>query len=65
VAAGCCIEEYKDIVASSGGDAVSSDQQLQKATGEEGVTWVGGQKRGGKGQQAIQPTRTWRKPVIT
>ncbi|PTA87253.1 integrating conjugative element protein, partial [Kosakonia sp. H7A] len=32
-------EEYKDVVASSGGDAVSSDQQLQKATGEEGVTW--------------------------
>lgn len=50
-------EEYKDIVASSGGDAVSSDQKLQKATGEEGVTWVGGQKRGGKGQPAIQPTR--------
>lgn len=50
-------EEYKDIVASSGGDAVSSDQKLQKTTGEEGVTWVGGQKRGGKGQQAIQPTR--------
>lgn len=50
-------EEYKDIVASSDGDAVSSDQKLQKATGEEGVTWVGGQKRGGKGQQAIQPTR--------
>ncbi|WP_226019895.1 integrating conjugative element protein [Serratia symbiotica] len=50
-------EEYKDIVATSGGDAVSSDQKLQKATGEEGVTWVGGQKRGGKGQQAIQPTR--------
>nr|WP_310615743.1 integrating conjugative element protein [Pantoea cypripedii] len=50
-------EEYKDIVASSGGDAVSSDQQLQKATGEDGVTWIGGQKRGGKGQQAIQPTR--------
>nr|WP_323373125.1 integrating conjugative element protein [Serratia symbiotica] len=50
-------EEYKDIVATSGGDAVSSDQKLQKATGEEGVTWLGGQKRGGKGQQAIQPTR--------
>lgn len=50
-------EEYKDIVATSGGDAVSSDQKLQKATGEEGVTWVGGQKRGGKGQPAIQPTR--------
>ncbi|AUX71589.1 integrating conjugative element protein [Erwinia amylovora] len=50
-------EEYKDIVAGSGGDAVSSDQKLQKATGEEGVTWVGGEKRGGKGQRAIQPTR--------
>lgn len=50
-------EEYKDIVATSDGDAVSSDQKLQKATGEEGVTWVGGQRRGGKGQQAIQPTR--------
>lgn len=50
-------EEYKDIVSTSDGDAVSSDQKLQKATGEEGVTWVGGQRRGGKGQQAIQPTR--------
>lgn len=50
-------EEYKDIVASSAGDAVSGDQKLNKATGEEGVTWVGGQNRGGKGQQAIQPTR--------
>lgn len=50
-------EEYKNIVASSGGDAVSSDQQLHKTSGAEGVTWVGGQKRGGKGQQAIQPTR--------
>ena len=49
-------EEYKDIVASSDGDAVSSDQKLQKATGEEGATWIGGQKRGGKGQSAIKPT---------
>ncbi|MFP1915968.1 integrating conjugative element protein [Lonsdalea quercina] len=50
-------EEYKDIVATSDGDAVLSNQKLEKATGEEGVTWVGGQRRGGKGQQAIQPTR--------
>lgn len=49
-------EEYKDIVASSDGDAVSSDQKLQKATGEDGATWMGGQKRGGKGQPAIKPT---------
>ncbi|MDR3430755.1 MAG: integrating conjugative element protein [Rouxiella aceris] len=49
-------EEYKNIVASSDGDAVSSDQKLQKATGEDGATWIGGQKRGGKGQPAIKPT---------
>ena len=49
-------EEYKSIVASSDGDAVSSDHQLHKATGEEGTTWIGGRKRGGKGQPAIKPT---------
>ncbi|SUB29318.1 integrating conjugative element protein, PFL family [Yersinia pseudotuberculosis] len=49
-------EEYKSIVASSDGDAVSSDHQLHKATGEEGTTWIGGRKRGGKGQSAIKPT---------
>ncbi|WP_254302998.1 integrating conjugative element protein [Rahnella sp. BCC 1045] len=49
-------EEYKDVVAASDGDAVSGDQQLQKATGEGGTTWIGGEKRGGKDQQAIKPT---------
>lgn len=49
-------EEYKNIVASSDGDAVRSDQKLQQATGEEGASWIGGQKRGGKGQPAIRPT---------
>ncbi|HDL7749458.1 TPA: integrating conjugative element protein [Yersinia enterocolitica] len=49
-------EEYKSIVASSDGDAVSSDHKLHKATGEEGTSWIGGQKRGGKGQSAIKPT---------
>lgn len=49
-------EEYKNIVATSGGDATASDQKLQQATGEEGVNWIGGEKRGGKGQPAIQPT---------
>lgn len=49
-------EEYKDIVALGDGDAVRSDQKLQKATGAEGTTWIGGQKRGGKGQSAIKPT---------
>ncbi|MDA5490248.1 MULTISPECIES: integrating conjugative element protein [Yersinia] len=49
-------EEYKNIVASSDGDAVRSDLKLQQATGEEGANWIGGQKRGGKGQPAIRPT---------
>lgn len=49
-------EEFKDIVSTGSGDAVRSEQQLQKATGEEGTTWIGGQKRGGKGQPAIKPT---------
>ncbi|WP_145482591.1 integrating conjugative element protein [Yersinia aldovae] len=49
-------EEYKNIVASSDGDAVRSDQKLQQATGEEGANWIGGQKRGGQGQPAIRPT---------
>ncbi|MDR8459805.1 integrating conjugative element protein, partial [Acinetobacter baumannii] len=37
-------------------DAVKADQQLSKSTGTEGVSWVGGKKRGGKGQAAIRPT---------
>lgn len=49
-------EEYKNVVSSSDGDAVSSDKKLQKATGKEGSTWIGGQKRGGAGQPAIKPT---------
>ncbi len=49
-------EEYKNVVSTSDGDAVSSDKKLQKATGKEGATWIGGQKRGGAGQPAIKPT---------
>ncbi|PLR35114.1 integrating conjugative element protein [Chimaeribacter californicus] len=48
-------EEFKNIVATTP-DAVEADNQLKAATGKEGVRWIGGQKRGGSGQPAIQPT---------
>lgn len=51
------LEEAKTLVNNGGGDAVRTDQQIQKTTGKEGVLWMGGQKRGGKGQKAIAPTR--------
>lgn len=34
-----------------------AEQAKDKATGEEGATWIGGKKAGGKGQPAIQPVR--------
>ncbi|WP_323863889.1 integrating conjugative element protein [Xenorhabdus cabanillasii] len=52
------MEEAKTLVNSGGsGDAVRTNNQLNSAKGEAGVPWIGGQKRGGKGQKAIQPTR--------
>ncbi len=41
----------------SGGDALKAEEAKDNATGEEGARWIGGQKAGGKGQPAIQPTR--------
>lgn len=49
-------EEFKNIVSTTP-DAVAADNQLKTTTGKEGVKWIGGQKRGGSGQPAIQPTR--------
>ncbi|EGT3611597.1 integrating conjugative element protein [Morganella morganii] len=51
------LEEAKEIVNRSDGDAVKTDQKLQQTTGKEGVPWIGGEKRGGVGQKAIVPTR--------
>ncbi|HCI8486965.1 TPA: integrating conjugative element protein [Klebsiella pneumoniae] len=48
-------EEYQNALSGTS-DAVKADQQLSKSTGTEGVSWVGGKKRGGKGQAAIRPT---------
>ncbi|EDQ7954760.1 integrating conjugative element protein [Salmonella enterica subsp. enterica serovar Oslo] len=50
-------DEYRDAIKSSGGDATRAEQAKDKATGEEGATWIGGKKAGGKGQPAIQPVR--------
>ncbi|MBC8947053.1 membrane protein, Tfp pilus assembly, pilus retraction ATPase PilT [Xenorhabdus indica] len=51
------MEESKTIVNQGSSDAVRTNNQLNSAKGEAGIPWVGGQKRGGKGQKAIQPTR--------
>ncbi|HGG6233176.1 TPA: integrating conjugative element protein, partial [Salmonella enterica subsp. enterica serovar Enteritidis] len=50
-------DEYRDAVTRSGGDALKAEEIKDNATGEEGARWIGGQKAGGKGQPAIQPTR--------
>lgn len=51
------MEEAKSLVNSGDGDAVRSMNATEKVTGQSGQTWIGGQKRGGAGQPAIQPTR--------
>ncbi|EGW1417184.1 integrating conjugative element protein, partial [Salmonella enterica] len=50
-------DEYRDAINRSGGDATRAEQAKDKATGEEGATWISGKKAGGKGQPAIQPVR--------
>lgn len=52
------LEEAKRIINTGGGDAVNTMDNVEKRpTGKEGVPWIGGEKRGGAGQKAIQPTR--------
>lgn len=51
------MEEAKTLVNNGSNDAVKTNNQLNSAKGEAGVPWIGGQKKGGKGQKAIQPTR--------
>ncbi|MDE1485162.1 integrating conjugative element protein [Xenorhabdus bovienii] len=50
------MEESKNLVNTGSGDAVKVNQKLDGATGEKGVPWIGGVKRGGRGQPAIKPT---------
>ncbi|WP_279509877.1 integrating conjugative element protein [Klebsiella variicola] len=49
-------QNYIDTVASTS-DAIQAGRSLDKDDGSKGVRWVGGNTRGGKGQEAIRPTR--------
>ncbi|KAA1195718.1 integrating conjugative element protein [Photorhabdus heterorhabditis] len=51
------MEEYKTLVNTGNGDAVGMTQKMEVADGTQGSNWIGGEKRGGKGQKAIQPIR--------
>lgn len=51
------LEEAKNIINNSDGDAVKTDQQIQQSSGDKGVVWIGGKQRGGVGQPAIQPAQ--------
>lgn len=46
-------ENYQSIAASEK-DAVRAEQRVEKEAASKGKTWVGGQKRGGSGQQPIK-----------
>lgn len=50
------MEEAKSLINNGDADAVRSMNATEKVTGQSGQTWIGGQKRGGAGQQAIKPT---------
>ncbi|HBM3184887.1 TPA: integrating conjugative element protein [Klebsiella oxytoca] len=49
-------QSYIDTVATSS-DAIQAEKKLDKDDGSKGVRWVGGKMRGGRGQEAIHPTR--------
>lgn len=46
-------ENWQDIAAANT-DAVSAQQQAERDAGDKGRTWVGGQKRGGSGQEPMR-----------
>lgn len=50
------MDEYKKLVNSGDADAIRVNNAGEKVTGESGSNWVGGEKRGGRGQRAIRPT---------
>ena len=42
--------------AATNGDAVAAEQTVESQGGDKGVTWVGGEKRGGTAQQPVKVT---------
>lgn len=53
---GAVMDEYRSLVNSGDADAVRVNNSADKLQGNSGQNWIGGQKRGGQGQQAIRPT---------
>ncbi|PHM23583.1 integrating conjugative element protein [Xenorhabdus budapestensis] len=51
------LQEYKTLVNSGDADAVRVNNAGAKTTGTGGHQWIGGKKQGGRGQNAIRPTR--------
>ncbi|WFQ79609.1 integrating conjugative element protein [Xenorhabdus sp. SF857] len=51
------LQEYKTLVNSGDADAVRVNNAGAKTTGMGGHQWIGGKKQGGRGQNAIRPTR--------
>ncbi|MDE9545099.1 integrating conjugative element protein [Xenorhabdus bovienii] len=51
------LQEYKNQVNGGDADAVRVNNAGTQATGAGGHPWIGGRKQGGKGQNAIRPTR--------
>lgn len=50
---GAMAENWKNIAANNS-DAVAAESQAESAGGNAGRTWIGGQKRGGAGQEPIR-----------
>src|SRR5690554_1135148 len=47
-------ERWQAAAASGDGDVVSAQRQVEQAGGDDDVTWVGGERRGGSGQQPMR-----------
>lgn len=48
------LENYKEITANQT-DAKLAKKQIENEKGQKGITWIGGEKRGGVGQKPIEP----------
>ncbi|WP_249978040.1 integrating conjugative element protein [Vreelandella olivaria] len=46
--------ENWQVAAQSTSDVVAAQRQVEQSGGDNGVTWVGGQRRGGSGQQPVR-----------
>lgn len=49
-------ETLREAIATGGGDAVSSMRKVKQESGDQGLKWLGGETRGGRGQPPVQVT---------